>query len=183
VQQTIVSLSFLYLVALVLTPVFLLVFLGEQVAFWSMVETVIEFIVLPLLFSRLLRKLSLSSKQTSLIVNVCFFIVMVAIVGLNRMALIQDIYLLTLLTIVIMMRTIGTALAVFVIGEKKKKDRGIVIPLALFASFKNDGLGLLIASSILPPLASVPFIIAIIFEMVIAGSLEFIVSKKQLPAS
>jgi BASS family bile acid:Na+ symporter len=180
VQQTIVSLSFLYLVALVLTPVFLLVFLGEQVAFWSMVETVIEFIVLPLLFSRLLRKLSLSSKQTSLIVNVCFFIVMVAIVGLNRMALIQDIYLLTLLTIVIMIRTIGTALAVFVIGEKKKKDRGIVIPLALFASFKNDGLGLLIASSILPPLASVPFIIAIIFEMVIAGSLEYIVSKNKL---
>ncbi len=183
VQQTIVSLSFLYLVALVLTPVFLLIFLGEQVAFWSMVETVVEFIVLPLLFSRLLRKLSLSSKQTSLIVNVCFFIVMVAIVGLNRMALVQDIYLLALLTAVIMIRTIGTALIVFVIGEKKKKDRGIVIPLALFASFKNDGLGLLIASSILPPLASVPFIIAIIFEMVIAGSLEYIVSKKQSPAS
>lgn len=108
---------------------------------------------------------------------------MVAIVGLNRMALVQDIYLLALLTAVIMMRTIGTALIVFVIGEKKKKDRGIVIPLALFASFKNDGLGLLIASSILPPLASVPFIIAIIFEMVIAGSLEYIVSKKQSQAS
>ena len=180
VQQTIVSLSFLYLIALVLTPVILFVFLGEQVAFWEMVETVVEFIVLPLLFSRVLRKLSFSSKQNSMIVNICFFVVMVGIVGLNRMALFQDPWLLTVLTLVIMSRTVGTALAVFVIGEKRKKDRGIVVPLALFASFKNDGLGLLIASTILPPLASVPFIIAIIFEMVIAGSLEYIVSKKQV---
>ena len=177
VQQTIVSLSFLFLIALVLTPVILLIFLGEKVAFWRMVETVVEFIVFPLLLSRLLRKVSLSSKQNSMIVNMCFFIVMFAIVGLNRMALVQDIWLLAILTLVIMIRTIGTALLVFVIGEKKKKDRGIIIPLALFASFKNDGLGLLIAASILPPLASVPFIIAIIFEMVIAGSLEYIVSK------
>jgi bile acid:Na+ symporter, BASS family len=180
VQQTIVSLSFLFLIALVLTPVILLIFLGEKVAFWRMVETVVEFIVFPLLLSRLLRKVSLSSKQNSMIVNVCFFIVMFAIVGLNRMALVQDIWLLAILTLVIMIRTIGTALLVFVIGEKKKKDRGIIIPLALFASFKNDGLGLLIAASILPPLASVPFIIAIIFEMVIAGSLEYIVSKNPL---
>ena len=180
VQQTIVSLSFLYLIALVLTPVILFVFLGEQVAFWEMVETVVEFIVLPLLFSRVLRKLSFSSKQNSMIVNICFFVVMVGIVGLNRMALFQDPWLLTVLTLVIMSRTVGTALAVFVIGEKRKKDRGIVVPLALFASFKNDGLGLLIASTILPPLAIVPFIIAIIFEMVIAGSLEYIVSKKQV---
>jgi len=179
-QQTIVSLSFLYLVALGLTPVFLLVFLGEQVAFWSMAETVIEFIVLPLLLSRFLRKLPLSSKQNTMIVNICFFLVMIAIVGLNRMALIQDTWLLLILTGVIMIRTIGTALVVFVIGEKRKMKRGLTVPLALFASFKNDGLGLLIASTILPPLASVPFIIAIIFDMVIAGSLEYIVSTNQV---
>jgi len=178
VQQTIVSLSFLYLIALVLTPIFLLVFLGEQTAFWSMVETVVEFIILPLLLSRIIRRLSFSSKQNSMIVNVCFFLVMFAIVGMNRMALVQDPVLLVVLTAVIMVRTIGTALFVFVIGEKRKKDRGIVIPLALFASFKNDGLGLLIAATLLPQLASVPFIIAIIFEMIIAGSLEYIVSKK-----
>lgn len=178
VQQTIVSLSFLYLIALVLTPIFLLVFLGEQTAFWSMVETVVEFIILPLLLSRIIRRLSFSSKQNSMIVNVCFFLVMFAIVGMNRMALVQDPVLLVVLTAVIMVRTIGTALFVFVIGEKRKKDREIVIPLALFASFKNDGLGLLIAATLLPQLASVPFIIAIIFEMIIAGSLEYIVSKK-----
>jgi len=178
VQQTIVSLSFLYVIALVLTPVFLLVFLGEQVAFGSMLETVVEFIILPLLFSRFLRKLPLSSKQNSILVNVCFFLVMFAIVGLNRMALVQDTWLLVLITGAMIIRTIGTALAVFVIGEKRKINREIVIPLALFASFKNDGLGLLIAATILPPLASVPFIIAIIFEMIIAGSLEYIVSKK-----
>lgn len=177
-QQTIVSLSFLYLVALGLTPIFLFVFLGEQVAFWNMVKTVIQFIVLPLLLSRLLRKLSFSSTQNTVIVNLCFFVVMFAIVGLNRMALIQDIWLLLILTGVIMIRTIGTALVVFGIGEKWNMDRGISIPLALFASFKNDGLGLLIASTILPPLASVPFIIAIIFDMMIAGSLEYIVSTK-----
>lgn len=177
-QQTIVSLSFLYLVALGLTPIFLFVFLGEQVAFWNMVKTVIQFIVLPLLLSRLLRKLSFSSTQNTVIVNLCFFVVMFTIVGLNRMALIQDIWLLLILTGVIMIRTIGTALVVFGIGEKWNMDRGISIPLALFASFKNDGLGLLIASTILPPLASVPFIIAIIFDMMIAGSLEYIVSTK-----
>jgi BASS family bile acid:Na+ symporter len=177
-QQTIVSLSFLYLVALGLTPIFLFVFLGEQVAFWNMVKTVIQFIVLPLLLSRLLRKLSFSSTQNTVIVNLCFFVVMFAIVGLNRMALIQDSWLLLILTGVIMIRTIGTALVVFGIGEKWNMDRGISIPLALFASFKNDGLGLLIASTILPPLASVPFIIAIIFDMMIAGSLEYIVSTK-----
>lgn len=177
-QQTIVSLSFLYLVALGLTPILLFVFLGEQVAFWNMVKTVIQFIVFPLLLSRLLRKLPLSSTQNTVIVNLCFFVVMFAIVGLNRMALIQDIWLLLILTGVIMIRTIGTALVVFGIGEKRNMDRGISIPLALFASFKNDGLGLLIASTILPPLASVPFIIAIIFDMMIAGSLEYIVSTK-----
>jgi hypothetical protein len=67
-----------------------------------------------------------------------------------------------------------------VVGKKKQKEWKIVVPLALFASFKNDGLGLLIAATVLPPLASVPFIIAIIFEMIIAGSLEYIVSEKHL---
>jgi BASS family bile acid:Na+ symporter len=180
VQQTIISLSFLYIIALVLTPIILLVFLGEQVAFGNMLETVVKFIILPLIFSRFLRRLPLSSKQNSILVNVCFFLVMFAIVGLNRMALVQDTYLLILLTAVIMIRTIGTALAVFIIGEKRNEDREIVIPLALFASFKNDGLGLLIAATVLPPLASVPFIIAIIFEMIIAGSLEYIVSKRHI---
>lgn len=177
VQQTIVSLSFLYLIALVITPIFLFVFISEQVPFWNIVETVIEFIVLPLLLSRVIRKLSLSSKQNSMIVNICFFIVIFAVVGLNRTALIQETWLLLLLTGVIMVRTVGTALTVFIIAEKRDLHREVTIPLALFASFKNDGLGLLIASNILPPIASVPFIIAIIFAMVIAGTLEYIVSK------
>lgn len=178
VSQTIVSLSFLYLVSLVLTPLILFVFLGEQVSVWKMLETVIEFIILPLLFSRIIRRIRFSTKQGNLIVNLCFFIVMFGVVGLNRMALFLDALLLLLLIFVIMLRTIGTALAVFIIGEKKRMDRDTIIPLALFASFKNDGLGLLIASTILAPIASVPFIIAIIFEMIIAGSLEYIVKRK-----
>ena len=172
VQQTIVSLSFLYLISLILTPLILLIFLGEQVTYWKMLEIVIEFIILPLILSRFIRRLRFSSTQDTIIVNVCFFLVMFGIVGLNRMALVQDSLLLGLLTVCIMIRTIGTALMVFIIGDKKKTDRKILVPLALFASFKNDGLGLLIASTILPPIASVPFIIAIIFEMIIAGTLE-----------
>jgi BASS family bile acid:Na+ symporter len=177
VQQTIISLSFLYLTSLILTPLILFIFLGEQVTIWKMLETVIEFIVLPLILSRLVRRLQFSSTQDTIIVNVCFFLVMFGIVGLNRMALGQDGYLLGLLTVFIMIRTIGTALTVFIIGDKRKADRKILVPLALFASFKNDGLGLLIASTILPPIASVPFIIAIMFEMIIAGTLEYIVKK------
>ena len=179
VQQTIVSLSFLYLISLILTPLILLIFLGEQITYWKMLETVLEFIILPLILSRLVRRLRFSSTQDIIIVNVCFLLVMFGIVGLNRMALVQDGLLLGVLTIFIMIRTIGTALTVFVIGNKKKADRKIVVPLALFASFKNDGLGLLIASTILPPIASVPFIIAIIFEMIIAGTLEYIVKKNK----
>lgn len=179
VQQTIVSLSFLYLISLILTPLILLIFLGEQVTYWKMLEIVIEFIILPLILSRFIRRLRFSSTQDTIIVNVCFFLVMFGIVGLNRMALVQDSLLLGLLTVCIMIRTIGTALMVFIIGDKKKTDRKILVPLALFASFKNDGLGLLIASTILPPIASVPFIIAIIFEMIIAGTLEYIVKKNK----
>ena len=177
VQQTIVSLSFLYLIALILTPLILLIFLGEQVTYWKMLETVIEFIILPLILSRLVRRIRFSYVQDTLIVNLCFFLVMFGIVGLNRMALVQDSWLLGLLTIFILIRTIGTALIVFIIGDKRGADRTLIIPLALFASFKNDGLGLLIASTILPPIASVPFIIAIMFEMIIAGTLEYIVKK------
>lgn len=177
VQQTIVSLSFLYLISLILTPLILLIFLGEQVTYWKMLEIVIEFIILPLILSRFIRRLRFSSTQDTIIVNVCFFLVMFGIVGLNRMALVQDSWLLGLLTIFILIRTIGTALMVFLIGDKKGADRTLIIPLALFASFKNDGLGLLIASTILPPIASVPFIIAIMFEMIIAGTLEYIVKK------
>lgn len=89
VEFSLVSLSFLYLCSLVLTPLIIFLFAGEAISMWEVVRTVLLLILLPLPLSRGARRLPLSQRQTTMLTNVCFFVLMFGVVGARRSFLFQ----------------------------------------------------------------------------------------------
>ncbi|MEM2388239.1 MAG: hypothetical protein QXW78_03860, partial [Candidatus Thermoplasmatota archaeon] len=63
-------------------------------------------------------------------------------------------------------RTFGTGGIVKIFGKKFGIDNKKIVNYALFSSFKNEGLVMLLSSSLFGYTAAIPAVVALIFEMI-----------------
>jgi BASS family bile acid:Na+ symporter len=172
VEFSLVSLSMLYLVSLALTPLIIFLFAGEAIDLWKVVRTVMLLIMLPLLLSRGARRLPLTRRQTTMLSNICFFVLMFGIVGARRSFLFHERTLMLAIAGAVALRTFGSGILVKTVGKRAGVPRETLLPLSLFGSFKNEGLAILIALPLFGETASIPLVVAILFEMLWVGCLE-----------
>ncbi len=172
VEFSLIAVTFLYLLSLVLTPLLLFLFFGEGINVQGMIQTIILMILLPLLLSQIIRWVYIPGEKTSVITNLCFFFVMVILVGKNRMFLIQEIEIISLIAVASFLRTFGTGYFIKLVTSKLGFSSDEQVPLMLFGVIKNEGYAMILALSLFGGVTVIPAVLALLFEMFFIGCLE-----------
>ncbi len=170
-KQSLFSVLFLYVAAIFLLPLMLFVILGEEVNSLMLIKNILLLIALPLLLSRLIKG-RIDGWSIKMMTNICFFFIVFSIVGKNRGFLFEDATTILLISAMMMVRTIGTGGIIKKISEWKGVRKENSINYALFASFKNEGLVMILASSLFGYEAAIPAMIALIFELIFIFLME-----------
>lgn len=160
-KTSIVGLVSGYLFLFVIFPagVFFLLKTDQPLNYLELLKTLFFMILLPLLFSRLLRiqpVLKKIEKHRNILINWIFFLIIVIIIGLNKPVFFTDT---TIILKNILVLTITYTLGSFLI-DKLLKFRGLVREkrrtYILFATVKNTGFAAVMAINLLGNKAAMP---------------------------
>lgn len=163
-RHSLFSLIFLYLMAIILMPLIIYIFLAKQVNAILLIKNVVLLILLPIVVSRILYG-KVDEEKGRVVTNICFFFLVFSVIGKNRQFIFEDYSILILLSILMAIRTFGSGFFIRTIAEKIGVDKGKAVNYALFASLKNEGLVMIIAASLFSYETALPAVIALIFEM------------------
>jgi BASS family bile acid:Na+ symporter len=174
VRRSLISDAVLYLLGLATVPGLSLLFLGASVPVGDLLIQTVLLIGLPILASRPLRMWPRIHEVRPTAVSLSFFFLVVAIAGSTRDSLLGRPDLLLGLSALAILRTFGLGLLLFGIGLLSAWSRENRIAAIVFAGFKNLGLTTVLAFSFFGPLASLPSIVSLIFEILWMSSLPFL---------
>jgi BASS family bile acid:Na+ symporter len=157
----------LYLLALVLTPAIIILFLG--VDFFSPFNLLIllgELIVIPLMASRILLVTGLAKRidrWRGTITNWSFFIVLFTIIGLNRAAFFTEYDILVKLGITALIASFGLSYVIELVAKFFGLKQPSIISLILVGTMKNFGLASGILLTLFSERYTIPASIMIVF--------------------
>jgi len=173
-RRAVISLALLYLVGLLLVPLITLAFTRQTVPLGDLVQQTIFLIGLPMAASRPLRRWrSIVDVRTSA-VGVSFFFLVIAVAGSTRDPLLARSELLLPLAVFSFARTFGIGAIVFGLAGRFRLPRADRVALTAFASFKNLGLTVVLAFAVFGPIATLPAIMSLVFEIVWLAALPLI---------
>jgi BASS family bile acid:Na+ symporter len=155
-EATLVSSAALYMVALLLTPLITLLFLGQAVSPTTVLWYVAVLILLPTVISRFLRPLNMKDETRHIIINIAFAALVITVVGTNRGVFLGEPLVLISLLIVALARTFGVGIAYDVVARRCGVAREQRVPELLFATYKNTGMAAAMSMVLLGPAAAVP---------------------------
>ena len=155
-----------YLVALALMPAMTLLLIGSSVSATSLVYSLLLLIVLPMAASRAVMKLSIGKETNTVLMNICFALLIFAVAGSNRDAFFGDPMLVLAISLACLVRTFGTGLTMEFALTKIHMEKSERISYVLFSSYKNLGLTATLAIALFEPVVAVPATICIVFEVV-----------------
>ena len=164
---SLIALMASYLVALVITPVVMMIFLG--LTSYNPIELFIllgQLIVLPIIISRILIITKVTGhimKWRNIVVNWSFFIVIFTVIGLNRQAFFTEPDVLLRLSIIAIMSSFGLSYVIEYGAKKFHIKQETVISLILVGTMKNFGLASGILLALLSGRAAIPASIMVIF--------------------
>ena len=173
-RRALISLAVLYLIGLVLVPAITLVFTNQSAPVWDLVLQSVFLIGVPLVASRPLRLWSRVSDVRASAVSVSFFFLVVAIAGSTRGPLLDRPELLASLALLSFGRTFVLGTAVFVIGRAIHLSREEQVAATAFSSFKNLGLTVVLAFAVFGPVATLPSIVSLVFEILWLATLPLL---------
>ena len=156
-----------YLLSLAIIPILVYALFSKVVNLIELAENILLLIVIPMILSRFVK----IEHNANEMINLLFFFVIFPIVGANRSVFFQHFNFIAWLSILMMIRTVATGWIVKFLGERKY-GREDAISYSLFASFKNEGLVMILAASIFNETAAIPALIATIFELIWVAFLE-----------
>jgi len=172
-RRTVVSLAILYLIGLLLVPLITLAFTHQTVPLTDLVLQTILLIGLPMLVSRPLGRWRKIAYVRTSGVSISFFFLVIAIAGSTRGPLLGRPELLLPLGLFSAIRTFGIGVLVVTLGRALRLPRDDQVALAVFASFKNLGLTVVLAFAVFGPIATLPSIVSLVCEILWLASLPF----------
>jgi len=164
-EPTLVSTAVIYVAALAFTPLLTFLFLGEAVEVMVLVTYVAILLLLPMAISRPLRLLEIDPRDRTAMINVAFFVLIVAVAGPNRDIFFNDWRLLSILLAAAVVRIFGVGLLWDRYLRHRKVERGRRVPEVLFSSHKNTGMAATLAIALIGPAAAVPAIICAVMDI------------------
>lgn len=174
VRGALIADAVLYLLGLATVPALSLAFLGQSVPVQDLVIQTLLLIGLPLIVSRALRRSPRVHEARPTAVSVSFFVLVLAIVGSARDALLSRTDVLGGLSTLVALRTFGLGLAVFAGARVLGLPRQTRVAANIFAGFKNLGLTVVLASTLFGPLATLPAVVSLVFEVAWMAVLPFL---------
>ncbi len=171
-----VSSVVVYIVSLGLTPFITFLFLGEAVSEITLLYYVGALIVIPIIFSRLVRRLITSAEVRNILINLFFFVLVIDVAGANRDVFFTAGMVVVLLTVLAFIRTFGIGLIFYHHSMKNGAGRRKTVQGTLFATYKNTGMAAALALVLLGPVAAVPAAVCMVVEvfwLIFAGRFLF----------
>ena len=161
-----ISLSVIYFLAIILTPLFSYLLIGNAIDPMEIVKYVLLFVLIPLIVSVPLRKVGVPENANTIIINFTFFMFALIAIGRSRDFFFDD--------IVLALSVIGaTAIRIAVVHlvfEYSMRHAGMPrenrIPYSLLLIWRNSGLALAMVLLLFPGenMALAPASISMIFE-------------------
>lgn len=164
-EPTLVSTAALYIIALVFTPLLTLLLLGQAIEVTLLLFYVSLLILLPLCISRPLRRMNIRPDHKSAVINVTFFILIIAVAGPNRHIFFHDFALLGSLLAAAVLRIFGIGLLWNWYLKRKNVPHERRVPEVLFSSHKNTGMAATLAITLIGPAAAVPATICAVVDI------------------
>jgi BASS family bile acid:Na+ symporter len=167
-EVAVVGVSLCYLLALIIGPGLVYLVLGSSLDVWEIFEALMFVIVLPLLISRLLLALDIDGKLglgKKVFMNFNFFMVMYIIIGVNFENFFIEGWVLALVMVICLIRSLGTGVTCLATSKLLKVKRGDAVNYTFFGSFKNLGLTATLALVLFGEKASIPAAMGAPIEM------------------
>ena len=174
VRTSLISDAALYLLGLVTVPVLSLLFLGRSVSVQDLVLQTVLLIGVPLVISRPLRGWKRIQGVRPTAVGLSFFFIVSAVVGSTRGVLFSRLDLVAGLSLFSLLRTFGLGLLILGLTHVTRLARDHRIEAVTFCSFKNLGLTVVLATTFFSPLAGLPAIVSLVFELLWMSTLPFL---------
>ena len=165
-KMIMISLSVIYILAIVLTPVFSYLLIGNAIQPFEIAKYVLLFVVIPLIISVPLRMARIPDTANTLIINFTFFMFALIAIGRSRDFFFDD---LSMAAIVIGATAIRITV-VHLLFEYSMRYAGMPrenrIPYSLLLIWRNSGLALAMVLLLFPDedMALAPASISMIFE-------------------
>ena len=164
-RRALVSLAILYVLGLALVPLFTLAFTAQSVPVSELLLQTVLLIGGPLVVSRGIARWPRGRENRATVVSISFFVLVTAIAGATRGALLARPDLLGVLSLLALLRTFGVGGLVFLISRALGTSRETRLSLTAFATFKNLGLTVVLAFAVFGPTATLPSIVSLVFEI------------------
>ena len=165
-KMIMISLSVIYILAIVLTPLFSYIIIGNAIDPMEIVKYVLLFVLTPIVVSLPLRKANIPDNINTIIINFTFSMFALIAIGRSRDFFFDDI---VLALSVIAASAVRIALAHLVFEYTMRHfgmSRGDRIPFSLLLIWRNSGLALAMVLLLFPDnnMALAPASISMIFE-------------------
>ena len=161
-----ISLSVIYLVAIVLTPMLSYLLIGNAIDPLEIMKYVLLFVLIPLLVSIPLRKIGIPDNANTIIINFTFSMFALIAIGKSRDFFFNDVGLAMLVILGSAVRIAAVHLLFEFTSKKTGMARERRIPYSLLLIWRNSGLALAMVLLLFPDssAAMAPASISMIFE-------------------
>jgi bile acid:Na+ symporter, BASS family len=173
-RRSLISLALLYVLGLGLVPAITLVFTSQAAPFGELVLETVLLIGVPLVASRFLRRWSRVAEFRGSGVSVSFFVLVAAIAGSTRAPLLAHPDLIASLALLSFGRTFVLGGIVFVLTRALHVPWSERVAVTAFSSFKNLGLTVVLAFAVFGPVATLPSIVSLVFEILWLAALPLL---------
>lgn len=180
VRRSLISEAILYALGLLVVPALSVLLLGEGVPIEGLALQTLLLIGLPIVASRPLRLWSRVGEARPTAVSLSFFFLVLAIAGSTRDTLLGRTDLVGGLLALGCLRTFGLGLLLFAITHALRVPRDRRTGILAFGGLKNLGLTVVLASTLVGPLASLPAIASLIFETAWLGTLPLLFRSNRI---
>lgn len=154
-----------YIFSIIYIPVIVKLFAGETVNVWDVFEYVVILVLIPMILSRPVSKVNISTSTMQIFVNICVAILIFVSVGSNKNIFEKETDLLLIFMGIAVLRTFVLGLGLEYLEKKSSIPWAQRVPDVLMASYKNKGVAIALTMGLLPPAAAFPITASIIIEV------------------
>jgi len=167
VKLSLISVTLIYVAAIGITPLMTKLLVGDAVSPLEILRYVLMFILMPMIVSLPLRKITLTANARSITVNFFFFVLVMVSFGANREFLFASPHLVLMVAAGCLVRIVAVHGAAEYIFKRIGIDRETRIVLVLLCIWKNSALAMTLAILLLPDAESaLPGALSVPLELV-----------------
>lgn len=166
--MSLMSVTSIYLSALVITPVLTYVFIGDAVSPFEIFQYVLLFIAVPLLATIPMKKVHLKRTHKVIMINLMMLLMIMMAVGYNRDYIIDQPMIVMYIAAASFIRIFLISLVMIAIMKRHKADRDKAVVYMTLAVWKNSGLAITLCLVLLEDAAEavIPCVISAMVETI-----------------